>query len=149
MSILNKLAKITARPAKRRGRGYGSGKGSHTAGRGNKGMRARKSGEAPLWFEGGQLPLVKRLPMLRGKHRFQSLHPTAEVTLDDLNKMSAIEVTLDTLKLEKIIDTRFKRAKIISNGTLNRKVSIKGLPVSANAVKMIEKAGGSVEATQD
>src|SRR5260221_1304622 len=99
MSMLNKLTKITEKPAKRLGRGYGSGKGEHTVGRGNKGMRARKSGEAPAWFEGGQLPLVKRLPMLRGKSRFNVIRPTATVTLSHIEKMKAETITLDAVKL--------------------------------------------------
>lgn len=145
MSMLNDLKKVTSKPAKRVGRGHGSGKGAHTVGRGNKGQRARKSGEAPAWFEGGQLPLVKRLPMLRGKARFNVIDPTAEVTLSDLNKMSADVITLDTLILEKVISKRFKKAKIIANGSIERKVVVKGLPVSAGATKFITQAGGSVE----
>lgn len=145
MSMLNDLKKVTSKPAKRVGRGHGSGKGAHTVGRGNKGQRARKSGEAPAWFEGGQLPLVKRLPMLRGKARFNVIDPIAEVTLSDLNKMSADVITLDTLILEKVISKRFKKAKIIANGSIERKVVVKGLPVSAGATKLITQAGGSVE----
>jgi large subunit ribosomal protein L15 len=145
MSMLNQLKKITDRSAKRLGRGHGSGKGAHTVGRGNKGTRARKSGQAPAWFEGGQLPLVKRLPMQRGKSRFNVLVPTAAVTLAALNNMKATEITLDTLKLEKVIDGRFKKAKVIANGKIERKVLLKGVPASAGATAQIEKAGGSVE----
>lgn len=143
--MLNDLKKITSKPAKRVGRGHGSGKGAHTVGRGNKGQRARKSGQAPAWFEGGQLPLIKRLPMLRGKSRFNVIDPSAEVTLSDLNKMQAEVITLDTLILEKVISKRFKKAKIIANGSIERKVVVKGLPVSAGATKLITQAGGSVE----
>jgi len=127
------------------GRGRGSGKGEHTVGRGTKGQRARKSGEAPLWFEGGQLPLTKRLPMQRGKGRFNVLHPSALVTLNDLEKMSASTITLDTLKLEKVIDSRFKKAKIVSNGKITRSVIVKDLPVSESAAKAILAAGGKIE----
>ena len=145
MSMLNALKKVTDKQAKRVGRGHGSGKGAHTAGRGTKGQRARKSGQAPAWFEGGQLPLVKRLPMLRGKARFNVLVPSAAVTLTALNKMKSEVITLDTLKLEKVIDQRFKKAKIIANGTIERKVIVKGVPVSAGATKLITQAGGSIE----
>jgi large subunit ribosomal protein L15 len=144
MSMLNSLPSIVTKSAKRVGRGPGSGK-EKTAGRGYKGQRARKSGEAPLWFEGGQLPLIKRVPMLRGKGRFNVLFPVAEVSLRDLEKMKAEVITLDALKLEKVIAGRFSKAKIIANGTLSRKVTIKGIRVSKTATKMIEKAGGSVE----
>jgi large subunit ribosomal protein L15 len=145
MSMLNALKKVTDKQAKRVGRGHGSGKGAHTSGRGSKGQRARKSGQAPAWFEGGQLPLVKRLPMLRGKARFNVLVPSAAVTLTALNKMKSEVITLDTLKLEKVIDQRFKKAKIIANGTIERKVIVKGVPVSAGATKLITQAGGSIE----
>ncbi len=143
--MLNKLTKITEKKAKRLGRGPGSGKGEHTVGRGNKGMRARKSGQAQAWFEGGQLPMVKRMPMLRGKARFNVLTPSAMVTLHDLNKMSAEVITLDALKLEKVIDARFAKAKIVANGEVTRKVSVQGVPVSKSAKTAIEKAGGKVE----
>jgi large subunit ribosomal protein L15 len=146
MSLIQSLTKIVEKSRKRVGRGPGSGKGRHTAGRGTKGQRARKSGEAPAWFEGGQLPLVKRMPMMRGKARFNVLHPTAAVSLSDLEKMKADVITLDTLKIEKVIDKEFKKAKVIANGSLTRKVMVKGLPVSQTAAKMIQQAGGSIEA---
>ncbi len=146
MSLLKKITTIVDKPVKRVGRGVGSGKGEHTAGRGNKGMRARKSGETPLWFEGGQLQLGKRLPMLRGKARFEVLEPTAEVSLTALENMKADVITLDTLKLEKVIDKKFKKAKVVANGAVKRKVTLKGVHASATAAKHIEKAGGSIEA---
>lgn len=142
--MLHKLTKITAKSSKRLGRGRGSGKGEHTVGRGTKGQRARKSGEAPAWFEGGQLPLVKRLPMQRGKDRFSVLEPSALVTLNDLNKMSATVITLDALKLEHVVDKRFHKAKIVGNGTITRKVSVQGVRVSKSAAAQIEKAGGEI-----
>ncbi len=146
MSLIQHLTKIVKRSSKRVGRGVGSGKGFHTSGRGTKGQRARKSGQAPAWFEGGQLPLIKRVPMIRGKARFNVIHPSAAVSLSDLEKMKAEVITLDTLKLEKVIDKEFKKAKIIANGSLTRKVVVKGLPVSQSAAKMIQHAGGSIEA---
>ena len=149
MSMLNDLKKLTDKPKKRLGRGYGSGKGGHTVGRGTKGQRARKSGEAPAWFEGGQLPLIKRLPMQRGKNRFNVLTPTAEVTLAMVQKMVADVITLDALKLEKVIHPRFQRAKLIANGKIERKVIVRGLPVTAGAAKQIEQAGGSIESATE
>ncbi len=145
MSLLQNLPKITEKSSKRLGRGRGSGKGEHTVGRGTKGQRARKSGQSPLWFEGGQLPLVKRLPMQRGKLRFNVLEPTAEVTLTALEKMKSEEISLDTLKLERVIDQKFKKAKIIGNGTISRKITVRGLRVSESAGKMIQQAGGTIE----
>ncbi len=144
MSLLNKLTSIVSNSKKRVGRGYGSGKGGHTSGRGAKGQKARSSG-LPLWFEGGQLPLVRRLPKWRGKGRFQSLEPTAELTLTDLQKMKAKKITLESLKKEKVIDARFKKAKIIKTGQLKRAVTIEDVQVSAGAAEAIKKAGGSVK----
>lgn len=144
MSLLNSLSSITHTKSKRVGRGYGSGKGGHTAGRGVKGQLSRNGGKRPLWFEGGNLPLVKRLPMWRGKGRLKTLEPTAEISLTDLNNMSATEITLDTLILEKVVDARFKKAKVINSGSISRSVTIKDLPVSAGAKAAIEKAGGTV-----
>lgn len=145
MSLLNQLTSIKESSKKRIGRGYGSGKGGHTVGKGMKGQKSRGSNKVAIWFEGGQLPLIKRMPMIRGKAKFKSLQPTAEIKLEDLNKLSASVVTLDTLKLEKIIDSRFKKAKIIDGGKLEKKVKVQGLKVSKKALEAIQKLGGSVE----
>lgn len=144
MSKLNTLPSIVSRPKKRLGRGIGSGKGGHTVGRGTKGQGSRVGVTIPLWFEGGQLPLVKRLPMTRGKSKLKVIRPVAEVTLRELEKMSAATVTLETLKLEKVIDKRFARAKIINGGTLTRKVSVVGVRATKSAQAAIEAAGGSI-----
>jgi large subunit ribosomal protein L15 len=144
MSILNLTQKITNRKAKRLGRGYGSGKGGHTSSRGEKGQKARTGSKIPLWFEGGALPLAKRIPMWRGKGRFKTLHPAAELTFDDLNKMEITDITLDSLKLNRIIDKSFKKAKVISKGRLNKKVNLKGIGVTVTAKKEIEALGGTV-----
>ncbi len=143
MSLMKLLTQTAAKKNKRLGRGPGSGKGMHTVGRGTKGAGGRKSSAMPTWYEGGQLPMIKRMPMLRGKSKFNVLKPTAEVTLNDLNKMQAEIITLDSLKLEKVIDTQFKKAKIIANGTITRKVTVQGIAVSASAAKMIAAAGGT------
>lgn len=145
MSLLNKLTSTITTAAKRVGRGYGSGKGGHTASRGQKGQKSRRGAKIPLWFEGGQLPLIKRLPMLRGKGRLNVVRPVAEVTLGDIQKMSAEVITLDTLKLEKVIDRRFKKAKIIGTGNIQRKVTVKGLKLSVQAKEAITQASGTIE----
>lgn len=144
MSLLNKLISVTHPKSKRLGRGIGSGKGGHTVGRGTKGHTARTGGKTPLWFEGGQLPLIKRMPMQKGKGRLKRITPVAEVTLREISKMSATQISLDTLKLEKIIHPKFKKAKVISGGELTRKVTIQGLKVSQAAKATIEKLGGQV-----
>ncbi len=146
MSLLHQLIASTDKAQKRVGRGYGSGRGGHTSGRGQKGQKSRRGAKIPLWFEGGQLPLVKRLPMLRGKLRFGVVRPTAEITLRALELMKSDEVTLDTLKAEGLIESGFKKAKIIATGTLSKKITVQGLGVSAKAKKLIEAAGGSVKA---
>lgn len=146
MSLASKLPAITTKAAKRIGRGYGTGKGGHTSSRGQKGYKSRVGSKVPLWFEGGQLPLVKRLPMMRGKGRLKSLTPVAEVSLATLEKMTADVITLETLKLEKIIDSRYAKAKVIGNGTLTRKLTLQGIAATQSAKSAIEKAGGSVVA---
>lgn len=145
MSLLQTLVKSVTKSKKRIGRGIGSGVGGHTSSRGQKGQKSRTGSKVPLWFEGGQLPLIKRLPMLRGKGRFKVVRPVAEITLSDLEKMSATTITLETLKLEKLIDNKFKRAKIISTGTLSRSVTITNIAVTPKAQEAIEAAGGSVK----
>jgi len=145
MSFLNSLQAITTRSSKRLGRGYGSGKGGHTASRGTKGHSARTGGKTAMWFEGGQLPLIKRMPMIRGKGKFKVVNPTVELSLSDLDRMSADTITLETLKIEKVIDARFKKAKVIGNGSISRAITLEGITVSAAAQQAIEKAGGSVK----
>jgi len=145
MSILSLIRKITDKQSKRLGRGYGSGKGGHTSSRGQKGQKSRTGSKVPLWFEGGALPLSKRIPMWRGKGRFKVLHPTVELTFADLNKLSFEDITLDTLKLNRVIDRRFKKAKVICKGKLAKKVNLKGILVSQAAREAIETLGGNVE----
>ncbi len=144
MSLLHKLTSVTDKKQKRVGRGYGSGKGGHTSTRGMKGQKSRQGAKIPLWFEGGQLPLIKRMPMLRGKGKFKVVRPTAEITLDDISKMKATEITLEALKSERVIDQRFKKAKVIATGKLTRKVTIKNIPVSKAAAEAVKELGGSV-----
>jgi large subunit ribosomal protein L15 len=145
MSLLNKVKKITTQKKKRLGRGYGSGKGGHTTNRGMKGQKSRVGSKIPLWFEGGQLPLIKRIPMLRGKGRFKQVRPIAEITFSDINKFDFDVVSLETLKANRIIDPRFEQAKIIKSGKLKKKITVKGIKVSAGAVQVIKDLGGTIE----
>ncbi|MEA2056947.1 MAG: 50S ribosomal protein L15 [Patescibacteria group bacterium] len=142
MSLLNKLVKTTSKKKKRLGRGYGSGKGGHTTVRGMKGQKSRS--KVPLLFEGGQTPLARRIPMIRGKSRFKSLDPTAEINFNDINQFDFDIVSLETLKANKIIDPRFKKAKIIKTGKLEKAITVKGLKVSAGAAKVIKDKGGKI-----
>ena len=127
---------------KRVGRGIGSGLGK-TAGRGHKGQKARAGGFHKVGFEGGQMPLHRRLP----KRGFQSLAAgdTAEVRLDTLQKMTADSIDIEVLKQAGVVPRLAKRAKVILAGELKRKVSLKGILASKGAQAAIEKAGGSVE----
>jgi large subunit ribosomal protein L15 len=127
---------------KRVGRGIGSGTGK-TAGRGHKGQKARAGGFHKVGFEGGQMPLHRRLP----KRGFQSLSAgdTAEVRLDTLQKMTAESIDLEVLKKAGVVSRLAKRAKVILAGEIKRKVSLKGVLASKGALAAIEKAGGSIE----
>jgi large subunit ribosomal protein L15 len=127
---------------KRVGRGIGSGTGK-TAGRGHKGQKARSGGFHKVGFEGGQMPLHRRLP----KRGFQSLTAgdTVEVRLDALQKMTAEDINLDVLKKAGVVSRLAKQAKVILAGEITRKISLKGLLASKGAQAAIEKAGGSIE----
>jgi large subunit ribosomal protein L15 len=132
-----------AKHAKRRvGRGIGSGLGK-TAGRGHKGQKSRSGGYHKVGFEGGQMPLQRRLP----KRGFKShlLQYNAEVTLGELQRPGAAEVDMLTLKQAKLIGEKTRVVKIIKNGELSIKVAISGgIVATAGAKAAIEAAGGSV-----
>ena len=145
MSLLNQLKKTTTKSKKRLGRGYASGKGGHTTNSGMKGQKSRVGAKIPLWFEGGQLPITRKFPFIRGKGRFKSVKSTAEITFEDINKFDFDVISLKTLKANKIIHPSFKDAKIIKKGKLNKKVTVKGLRVSKGAAEEIEKQGGKIE----
>jgi large subunit ribosomal protein L15 len=132
------------KPRHRVGRGVGSGWGK-TAGRGHKGQKARSGGFHKVGFEGGQMPLHRRLP----KRGFKS--PTrndiAEVRTSELQSMQAAEIDLAALKAEGIVPREALAAKVILSGKLERKVSLKEIPVSKGARSMIEGAGGTIQLT--
>jgi large subunit ribosomal protein L15 len=131
-----------AKHAKRRvGRGIGSGLGK-TAGRGHKGQKSRSGGFHKVGFEGGQMPLQRRLP----KRGFKSklLKFNAEVTLRDLERLGAAEVDLLTLKQAGLVGELAKVVKVIKSGELTMKVALKGIGATAGAKAAIEAAGGSV-----
>lgn len=141
---LNSLSKTVTRPAKRLGRGHGSGK-VKTSGRGTKGQKAREN--VGLKFAGSSLQAswLKRLPLLRGKGKNKSYRAKAVVvSLDDLAKLKAKEVTLESLKKEGLINKRAFGVKVLGRGSLKTALTVK-VPVSASAKSKIEKAGGGVE----
>lgn len=122
-------------------RGIGSGMGK-TAGRGHKGQRARKGGRGKLGFEGGQMPIQRRLP----KRGFNSAisRMTAEINLSDLNKMQATDIDLGVLIAEGVIRHDMESVKLIKSGTLARKVVLKGIPATKGAREAVAAAGGSI-----
>jgi len=128
----------------REGRGIGSGIGK-TSGRGIKGAGARKSGGTRPGFEGGQMPIKIRLPKFGFYSRLAAV--TAEVSLNDLNKVEGNEITLATLKQADIISNNFERAKIVlsKKPELTKAVTVRGLGVTKGAKAAIEAAGGKVE----
>ncbi len=131
-----------AKHAKRRvGRGIGSGLGK-TAGRGHKGQKSRSGGYHKVGFEGGQMPLQRRLP----KRGFKShlLKFNADVSLTDLQRLGAAEVDLLTLKQARLVGELDKVVKVIKSGELSLKVVLKGIFATAGAKAAIEAAGGSV-----
>ena len=142
---LNKIKPSAgSKHAKRRvGRGIGSGLGK-TAGRGHKGQKSRAGGYHKVGFEGGQMPLQRRLP----KRGFKSaqLKYNGEVTLTDLERLEAPEVDLLTLKAAGLVRQLVTHVKVIKAGELTRKLVLKGIGATAGAKAAIEAAGGSVAA---
>ena len=142
--LLASLPKSTKTSKKRLGRGYGSGVGGHTVGRGQKGQKTR--GTMPVWFEGGQLPIIRRTPYIKGKHRFQSItsQPIA-INLDFLNKFdenTVVDAALLTKDL-KLNEKESKRGfKIVATGKLEKPLQI-AILATPGAIKLIEKAKGS------
>lgn len=129
--------------SKRLGRGIGSGKGK-TCGRGHKGQKARAGGYHKVGFEGGQMPIQRRIPK-SGFCSRQSL-TREEVYLSDLNKLDSDTVDLSTLIESGIVRSDTKDVKIIASGELTRAVNVRGISVTAGARKAIEAAKGTVEA---
>jgi large subunit ribosomal protein L15 len=131
-----------AKHAKRRvGRGIGSGLGK-TSGRGHKGQKSRAGGYHKVGFEGGQMPLQRRLPK-RG-FKSHSLKYNAEITLDDLEALGVDEVDLLTLKQSKLVGEIAKVVKVVKTGELTKKVVLKGIGATAGAKAAIEALGGSL-----
>ncbi len=132
-------------PRRRVGRGIGSGLGK-TAGRGHKGQKSRSGGFHKVGFEGGQMPLQRRLP----KRGFNSLARglTAEVRLSDLQKMQLADIDLKALIDAGVVPEATEAVKVILSGKIERKVSLSGLRVTKGARAAIEAAGGSIAAIE-
>ncbi|OGA96437.1 MAG: 50S ribosomal protein L15 [Burkholderiales bacterium RIFCSPHIGHO2_12_FULL_61_11] len=131
-----------AKHAKRRvGRGIGSGLGK-TAGRGHKGQKSRAGGYHKVGFEGGQMPMQRRLP----KRGFKShlLKFNAEITLSALERLALAEVDLLTLKQSGLVGQLARNVKVIKSGSLSKAVKLNGISATAGAKALIEAVGGSV-----
>ena len=145
---LNELSPApgSKKTAQRRGRGIGSGLGK-TGGRGVKGQKSRTGSSIRAGFEGGQMPLYRRLP----KYGFTSkmAMTTAEVRLSELKKVEGDVVSVETLKAANIIRGDMKRARIILSGEVDKAYTFKGVKVTKGAKEAIEAAGGRVEDAEE
>jgi len=126
---------------KRVGRGGGSGFGK-TCGRGHKGQKSRSGGFTKVGFEGGQMPLQRRLPKVGFSSRVSII--TDEVTLDEISKLSEDIITLEVLKSHNLVTKKIKRVKVILSGEISRSVTLDGIRASKGATNAIEAAGGKI-----
>ena len=127
---------------KRVGRGIGSGLGK-TAGRGHKGQKSRSGGSTMVGFEGGQMPLQRRVPKVGFSSRVGRV--SDEIRLHELNKLDADVIDLDALKAANLISKSTLRAKVMLSGKIEKAVTLKGIRVTKGAREAIEAAGGKVE----
>jgi|TARA_R110002095_G_scaffold20850_2_gene22929 large subunit ribosomal protein L15 len=137
-----KPAEGSTKSRKRVGRGIGSGTGK-TCGRGHKGQKSRSGGYHKVGFEGGQMPIQRRLPKVGFNSAKKRL--SAEVRLNELENLADEVITIETLILANIVPEFTKRVKIILSGNITTAVKLKGIFATSGAVKAIEAAGGSIE----
>lgn len=135
-------AEGSKRDRKRVGRGIGSGLGK-TGGRGHKGQKSRSGGSVKVGFEGGQMPLQRRLPKVGFRSRMAA--GTGEVRLHELAAVDADVVDLAALQAANILPRSVSRAKVIASGKIEKAVKVRGLGVTKGARAAIEAAGGSIE----
>ena len=128
--------------AKRRGRGIGSGLGK-TGGRGHKGQKSRSGGQTKIGFEGGQMPLQRRLPKVGFTSRLARV--TDEIRLNELNALTADVIDIAVLKEANLIAKSIQRVKIMDSGKVEKAVTLKGIRVTKGARAAIEAAGGKIE----
>lgn len=141
---LNELSpgKGAKKVGKRLGRGHSAGQGK-TSGRGQKGQHARSGGYHKVGFEGGQMPLQRRLPKVGFRSRVARL--TAELRLHELEIPTADVIDMDVLKAADLVPAFVKKVKVIKSGELTKAVKVKGIAVTKGARAAIEAAGGSIE----
>ncbi len=137
-----KPAEGSTKARKRVGRGIGSGLGK-TCGRGHKGQKSRSGGFRKVGFEGGQMPLQRRLPKVGFNSRMAKY--TAELTLNEIASVDADIVDINALHKANILPYSMKRAKVMLSGTIDKAVTLKGIRATKGARAAIEKAGGSLQ----
>lgn len=132
--------------AKRLGRGYGSGVGGHTVGRGAKGQKSRSGHKSLISFEGGNVPFFRRMPKYKGFNQSRKIE-VAAVNVDILEKnfKDGEEVTIESLKDKGIVKKNAQSVKILGKGEIKIKVNVVGIAVSSSAKEKVEKAGGSIK----
>ena len=135
-------APFSKRKTVRVGRGIGSGLGK-TCGRGHKGQKSRSGGYRKVGFEGGQMPMQRRLPKFGFTSKKSLLRN--EIRLSDLNRVAGEIIDLFALQQANVINSEIKYVKIFASGTVNRPVVIKGIPVTKGAAAAIQAAGGRIE----
>ena len=126
---------------KRVGRGMGSGMGK-TSGRGHKGQKSRSGGFTKIGFEGGQMPLQRRLPKVGFTSRVSSI--TSQVTLSQLDKLTETDINIDVLKKHNLVTKNISRVKVILSGEINRAINLVGIKPTKGAKAAIETAKGTV-----
>ena len=126
---------------KRVGRGMGSGMGK-TSGRGHKGQKSRSGGFTKIGFEGGQMPLQRRLPKVGFTSRVSSI--TSQVTLSQLDKLSEKDITIDVLKKHNLVTKNISRVKVMLSGEINRPINLVGIKATKGAKAAIQAAKGTV-----
>lgn len=130
------------RPKKRLGRGMGSGLGK-TGGKGHKGQKARAGGYHKVGFEGGQMPLQRRLPKMGFKSKLQKF--VDQITLSELAGLSVEVIDMEALRAANLIKSSIREVKVILSGELTTPVKLKGLRITKGARQVIEQLGGSIE----
>jgi len=145
---LNSIPKRKNRvmPGKRIGRGYGSGVGGHTVGRGTKGQKSRAGHKSTKFFEGGNVPFFRRMPKYKGFNQSQKVEAQA-VNLEVLDKefKDGDLVNLESLVSKGIARKNSKVVKILGKGEITKKLKVEGLKISESAIEKIKKAGGSIK----
>ena len=142
---LNTLAPADGEKSNRKrvGRGIGSGFGK-TCGRGHKGQKSRSGGFSKVGFEGGQMPLQRRLPKVGFSSRVSII--TSQVTLSELNSLTETEINIEVLKQHNLVTKNIKRVKVMLSGEITREIKLIGIKATKGAKQAIEAANGSINA---